>query len=166
MKSTLVLLLSALAATAAAQQRQDYFPECSMKCIDDAIKKATTCSLEDAVCMCVQKNYEDIYNQAVNCVLQACGSNDAISKVLPAGGKFCSAVTAQAKTRTASPTGPAASGSAATATATGNASAATTTSATAATGAAASSTSTGGAVATAGPAPIVALVAAGLMAAL
>lgn len=78
MKSTLVLILSALAATSVAQDRKDYFPECSMKCLDDAIKKATNCSLDDAVCMCVQKNYEDIYNQGVNCVMQACGPDDSI----------------------------------------------------------------------------------------
>jgi len=80
MKSTLVLILSALAATSVAQDRKDYFPECSMKCLDDAIKKATNCSLDDAVCMCVQKNYEDIYNQGVNCVMQACGPDDSIGK--------------------------------------------------------------------------------------
>lgn len=78
MKSTLLLLACAFTGSVVAQNREDYFPECSLKCLDQATKQATDCSLDDAVCMCVQKNYEAIYNAGLNCVLQACGPDEAV----------------------------------------------------------------------------------------
>ena len=78
MKPSVLLLPTALAACAAAQQKQDYFPVCSIDCLDKATEEATDCSTTDAVCICVQANYEAIYNSGVNCVLQACGPDEAI----------------------------------------------------------------------------------------
>lgn len=80
MKSAIFLLASAFTAGVVAQNRQDYFPKCALDCLDKATKQATDCSLDDAVCMCVQKNYEAIYNAGVNCVLSDCGPDDAVGK--------------------------------------------------------------------------------------
>ncbi|POR34793.1 Uncharacterized protein TPAR_05002 [Tolypocladium paradoxum] len=155
MKPTPFLLASALVGSVAAQSRQDYFPKCALDCLDIATTQATICSLDDAVCMCVQKNYEAIYNSGVNCVLQACGPDEAVGKVLPAGAKFCAAATAQAKAGTASPTG----------TATGSPTSPTTTS-TGSTAATPRSTASPGAAATAGPVGALGLLVAGIVAAL
>lgn len=83
MKVATVAVVASGIWSVAAQNRQDYLPVCSLKCLDDATQKVTTCSLTDAVCWCVQKNYEDIYNAALTCVLNACGSDVSISKSRP-----------------------------------------------------------------------------------
>lgn len=78
MKSS-ILILATLAAsfTAAEIKKEDYFPECSIDCVNDGTEKATDCSATDAVCWCVQSNYEAIYNQALACVLKECGADKA-----------------------------------------------------------------------------------------
>lgn len=78
MKSNFFLLACVMTGSVVAQNRKDYFPQCALKCLDQATKQATDCSLDDAVCMCVQKNYEAIYNAGVNCVLQDCGPDEAV----------------------------------------------------------------------------------------
>ncbi|KND86890.1 hypothetical protein TOPH_08471 [Tolypocladium ophioglossoides CBS 100239] len=163
MKTTPFLLATALMGSVAAQSRQDYFPKCSLDCLSEAIKSATNCSLDDAVCMCVQKNYEAIYNAGVNCVLQACGPDEAVGKVLPAGAKFCAAATAQAKAGTASLTGTAMGSPTSPTTSAGSAVATTSARSTAAT---TSSTASPGAAATAGPIGALGLLVAGVVAAL
>ncbi|KPM38040.1 hypothetical protein AK830_g8542 [Neonectria ditissima] len=92
MKTT-SLILTALATgfVVADVKKEDYFPECSIECLDEGTEKATDCSKSDAVCWCVQSNYEAIYNQAVNCVMEECGPDKAIESVLPAAIEFCSA---------------------------------------------------------------------------
>lgn len=80
MKVATIAVVASSIWSVAAQNRADFLPECSLKCLDDATQKVTSCALDDAVCWCVQKNYEDIYNQGVACVLDACGSDKAISK--------------------------------------------------------------------------------------
>ncbi|KAK8924901.1 hypothetical protein MANI_001120 [Metarhizium anisopliae] len=163
MKSTLLLLACAFTGSVVAQNREDYFPECSLKCLDQATKQATDCSLDDAVCMCVQKNYEAIYNAGVNCVLQACGPDEAVGKVLPAGAKFCAAATAQAKAGGASKTtAPTATGPA-TGVVTGDTTSAASTRSSAGQ---ATSTSAPGAAATDAPGRALGLLVAGLLAAL
>ncbi|KIE03077.1 CFEM domain-containing protein, partial [Metarhizium majus ARSEF 297] len=163
MKSTLLLLACAFTGSVVAQNRKDYFPECSLKCLDQATKQATDCSMDDAVCMCVQKNYEAIYNAGVNCVLQACGPDEAVGKVLPAGAKFCAAATAQAKAGGASKTtAPTATGPA-TGVVIGNTTSAASTRSSAGQ---ATSTSAPGAAATDAPGRALGLLVAGLLAAL
>jgi hypothetical protein len=71
----------ALSGFASAQKKSDYFPECSLDCLNDATKKATDCDLEDAVCWCVQANYEAIYTAGYACVIKACGNDVAIRKL-------------------------------------------------------------------------------------
>ncbi|KAK7431610.1 hypothetical protein QQZ08_001828 [Neonectria magnoliae] len=90
---TSVLVLAALAAgfAVADVKKEDYFPECSIECLNEGTEKATDCSTSDAVCWCVQSNYEAIYDQAVNCVMEECGADKAIESVLPAAIEFCSA---------------------------------------------------------------------------
>ncbi|KAF5125688.1 hypothetical protein E5D57_010378 [Metarhizium anisopliae] len=163
MKSTLLLLACAFTSSVVAQNRKDYFPECSLKCLDQATKQATDCSMDNAVCMCVQKNYEAIYNAGVNCVLQACGPDEAVGKVLPAGAKFCAAATAQAKAGGASKTtAPTATGPA-TGVVTGDTTSAASTRSSAGQ---ATSTSAPGAAATDAPGRALGLLVAGLLAAL
>ncbi|KAJ4165458.1 hypothetical protein LMH87_007090 [Akanthomyces muscarius] len=103
MKVATIALVASSTWSVAAQNRADFLPECSLKCLDDATQKVTNCALDDAVCWCVQKNYEDIYNQGVACVLDACGSDKAIKQVLPGAAKFCAAATASAKAATSTP---------------------------------------------------------------
>lgn len=78
MKSSMfILTVLATSFTAAEVKKEDYFPECSIDCLNDGTEKATDCSATDAVCWCVQSNYEAIYNQALACVLKECGADKA-----------------------------------------------------------------------------------------
>ncbi|KAK5996836.1 hypothetical protein PT974_02181 [Cladobotryum mycophilum] len=103
MKVSPLILVATLFGSAIAQNRADFLPSCSLKCLDNATQKTTNCALDDAVCWCVQKNYEAIYNSALACVLQACGPDVSVGKVLPAAAKFCAAASASASAH-ASPT--------------------------------------------------------------
>ncbi|GFP56035.1 hypothetical protein TASIC1_0006020500 [Trichoderma asperellum] len=96
MKTNTLLFAASMAVTVAAQSLSDYFPQCSVDCLEDATKKATNCSVTDAVCFCVQSNYEAIYNQGLTCVLKDCGKDVAVDKVLPAAIQFCSAASSSA----------------------------------------------------------------------
>ncbi|KAH6876630.1 hypothetical protein B0T10DRAFT_197715 [Thelonectria olida] len=89
--STLVIATIVSCLVAAKVELKDYFPECSIDCLETGTEKATDCELDDAVCWCVQSNYEAIYNQALNCVMEECGADKAIESVLPAAIVFCSA---------------------------------------------------------------------------
>ncbi|KAI9172621.1 hypothetical protein HJFPF1_02128 [Paramyrothecium foliicola] len=103
MKTTSIVLAAtaALSGFASAQDKADYLPECSLDCLNTATEQATDCSLDDAVCWCVQENYENIYDAGVACVLQACGPDRAVTEVLPAAAVFCSAASASASAATA-----------------------------------------------------------------
>lgn len=81
MKTNTLLFAASMAVTVAAQSLSDYFPQCSIDCLEDATKKATSCSTTDAVCFCVQSNYEAIYNQGLTCVLKDCGNDVAVGKI-------------------------------------------------------------------------------------
>ncbi|EHK44906.1 hypothetical protein TRIATDRAFT_171091, partial [Trichoderma atroviride IMI 206040] len=86
-----LLAAASVAGVVAAQSLSDYFPKCSVDCLEEATKQATSCSTTDAVCFCVQSNYEAIYNSGLACVLKDCGNDVAVDKVLPAAIQFCSA---------------------------------------------------------------------------
>ncbi|KAH7163371.1 hypothetical protein B0J13DRAFT_518605 [Dactylonectria estremocensis] len=97
MRTSVFVLATVAAGLAGAEiKKEDYFPECSIDCLNDGTEQATDCSTTDAVCWCVQSNYEAIYNQAVNCVLTECGADEAIDSVLPAAIEFCSAASSSA----------------------------------------------------------------------
>ncbi|KAL7948780.1 hypothetical protein V8C42DRAFT_312312 [Trichoderma barbatum] len=96
MKTTSFLLAASMAGAVVAQKLGDYFPECSLDCLEQGTTSATDCSLTDAVCFCVQSNYEAIYTAELSCVLKACGPDVSVDKVLPAAVQFCSAATASA----------------------------------------------------------------------
>jgi hypothetical protein len=81
MKTTALLLTVSMAGAVVAQSLSDFFPDCSLDCLEEATKKATDCSTTDAVCFCVQSNYEAIYNQGLPCVLKACGPDVSVGKV-------------------------------------------------------------------------------------
>lgn len=71
------LFALALAASARAQSRSD-IPSCALTCLDDAIEKETSCSTTDYSCVC--KNFDTIQGEATSCVVDACGSDVAISR--------------------------------------------------------------------------------------
>ncbi|CAH0027844.1 unnamed protein product [Clonostachys rhizophaga] len=162
-----ILIVAALGLVS-GQKKEDYFPECSLNCLNDGTKKATDCSLTDAVCWCVQSNYEAIYDAAVSCVMAACGAGVSVEKVLPAAIDFCSAASSLASA-TATASGSSATGSSATGSSVPSSAAATPTSSSATSGSSATSTSasaqatdTGAAAALGGSIPV--MVAAGLVA--
>jgi len=81
----------ALAALAQAQSRAD-IPACALPCLDDAVTKDTKCSTSDFACIC--KNFDAVQADATPCVIQKCGTDVAINKVLPATQKLCAAAAA------------------------------------------------------------------------
>jgi hypothetical protein len=81
MKTAALFVAASMAGAVAAQSLTDYFPKCSIDCLEDATKEATSCSVTDAVCFCVQSNYEAIYNSGLACVLKDCGNDVAVGKV-------------------------------------------------------------------------------------
>lgn len=76
--SDIIITTLASSFVAANVEMKDYFPKCSIDCLEKGTEKATDCKTDDAVCWCMQSNYEAIYNQAVNCVMEACGADDAV----------------------------------------------------------------------------------------
>ncbi|KAK3192651.1 hypothetical protein K4F52_001450 [Lecanicillium sp. MT-2017a] len=168
MKSAPLVAAVAFAGAAIAIDRNDYLPECSVKCLDDATTKSTDCSLDDAVCWCVQSNYEAIYNTGVSCVLQECGLDKATGEVLPAAARFCldASSSASAAEKTPAPTAQATSGGSNTAAVTDGPSSTPAASGTGAGGDVKATSSPGGAAPTAGPAVGAVLFMAGALAAL
>jgi len=86
MKYALVTL--ALAAFAQAQTRND-IPVCARDCLDDAVKSTTSCATTDYACVC--KSFDKLQGAATPCVIEKCGSDVAINKVLPAVQALCAA---------------------------------------------------------------------------
>lgn len=80
MKTTSFLLAASMAGAVVAQKLSDYFPECSLNCLEQGTTSATDCTLGDAVCFCVQSNYEAIYNAELSCVLKDCGASVSVGK--------------------------------------------------------------------------------------
>ena len=72
--------LLAAAGLVAGVALEDYFPQCSIDCLVDGVESATSCDPNDGVCVCVFDNYVVIVDAATACVMQACGSDVAVSK--------------------------------------------------------------------------------------
>ncbi|KAL8401200.1 hypothetical protein RB596_008119 [Gaeumannomyces avenae] len=105
-------ILLAVATLVLAQDITKYVPTCSFKCLQEAVTSATKCQPLDGKCICDRPNFEAIYNSGNACVLQACGSDTAISmyaapptrppadppaaQVLPGTYKYCEDVVAGA----------------------------------------------------------------------
>ncbi|KAL8401201.1 hypothetical protein RB596_008119 [Gaeumannomyces avenae] len=89
-------ILLAVATLVLAQDITKYVPTCSFKCLQEAVTSATKCQPLDGKCICDRPNFEAIYNSGNACVLQACGSDTAITQVLPGTYKYCEDVVAGA----------------------------------------------------------------------
>lgn len=72
----------AAATLVAAQDISKYMPSCALKCLQDAVASATKCQPLDGKCICDRPNFEATYNSGTACVLQACGSDTALSMLL------------------------------------------------------------------------------------
>ncbi|PMB73911.1 hypothetical protein BM221_001338 [Beauveria bassiana] len=81
-------VVSALFALAAAQTRED-IPSCATTCLDDAVKSGTSCSTTDYACIC--PHVTELSGSASGCVIQSCGADVAVGKVLPAVQALCAA---------------------------------------------------------------------------
>ncbi|KAK4078210.1 uncharacterized protein Triagg1_3226 [Trichoderma aggressivum f. europaeum] len=81
----------AFAAFAAAVYGQtiDDIPACAQPCIQNAIASATTCAAADYACACSDANFANVESASINCVVAACGADEAINVVLPAVQAFC-----------------------------------------------------------------------------
>ncbi|KAM0429793.1 hypothetical protein ACHAPT_006399 [Fusarium lateritium] len=88
---TVAVAVAVLAAQAVAQSldKADYFPECSLDCLTEAIEKSVECKETDSLCLCDHENYEAIYEYTMDCVIDACGEDVAVDEVLPAAEPYC-----------------------------------------------------------------------------
>ncbi|KAI1844475.1 hypothetical protein JX265_010030 [Neoarthrinium moseri] len=106
MKSSVAVI--ALAGAAAAGSIGDFVPKCAVGCLEDGVKSATPCAVDDLNCVCIADNYRNTYTAAVSCVLQSCGSDTAVGEVLPGAAHMCEVVLSStfssANTVTAGPT--------------------------------------------------------------
>lgn len=64
-------------------QDRSAIPNCALQCIDDGVKKATECSVQDITCMC--DKFDIVQDSATDCVLESCGKHAALSKSSPFG---------------------------------------------------------------------------------
>ncbi|OAQ66283.1 extracellular membrane protein, CFEM domain-containing protein [Pochonia chlamydosporia 170] len=78
----------AMAALASAQNRNE-IPSCALPCLDDSVKKVTSCSTSDFACICKKENFSKVQGDATSCVISKCGADKAVSEVLPATQKLC-----------------------------------------------------------------------------
>lgn len=77
MKTAAVVLAAVAIKAVAGQAIKDFFPECAVKCIEASIPAAKECATGDTFCLCRHKNYEDVYLDAYDCVVDACGFDKA-----------------------------------------------------------------------------------------
>lgn len=82
MKYLAILLAVAGFAAAKSISIDDYFPECSTKCLRQGLADASDCKESDGVCICIFDNYAAIVDSATSCVIQACGNSVAVGKWL------------------------------------------------------------------------------------
>ncbi|UPL01966.1 hypothetical protein LCI18_012900 [Fusarium solani-melongenae] len=80
------LAVVALIASVQAQSLSDV-PSCALPCLDDAIESETDCKTTDLVCVC--KDFDKVRSKATSCVIDKCGADVAINKVLPATEGLC-----------------------------------------------------------------------------
>ncbi|KAK4198704.1 hypothetical protein QBC40DRAFT_283369 [Triangularia verruculosa] len=93
----IIALLAAVAGVVAHGNHShtlgDFVPECSLKCLSDARKSATTCKDDTELeCFCILENYRAIYDASVACVMTGCGQDVAVSEVLPSVISMCEEV--------------------------------------------------------------------------
>lgn len=100
MKFSLAIL--AVAAVAQAQTAAS-IPKCAVPCLDDAVKANTKCSTTDYACICQKANFSAVQGAATGCVIEKCGSDVALSKVLPAVQALCAAAGKPSSTAVAAP---------------------------------------------------------------
>ncbi|PTB35655.1 hypothetical protein M441DRAFT_62699 [Trichoderma asperellum CBS 433.97] len=87
MKAATVLAVT-FAALAQAQTRAD-IPSCALPCLDAAVTANTKCSTTDYACIC--KDFSAVQTSATSCVIEKCGADVALNKVLPATQALCKA---------------------------------------------------------------------------
>ncbi|RSL55661.1 hypothetical protein CEP54_009243 [Fusarium duplospermum] len=90
---TVAVAVAVLALQVVAHEsldKADYFPECSLDCLTEAIEKSTDCKETDSTCLCDHDNYVAIYEYTMDCVIDACGEDVAVDEVLPAAEPYCS----------------------------------------------------------------------------
>jgi len=80
----------ALAALARAQTLGD-IPSCALPCIDDAISSESKCKTTDFACICKKDTFSAIQGASTSCVIEKCGADTALNKVLPATEALCKA---------------------------------------------------------------------------
>ncbi|KHN97271.1 Extracellular membrane protein, CFEM domain protein [Metarhizium album ARSEF 1941] len=85
MKFTAVAAI-AMAAVASAQSE---VPSCALPCLNDAVKSQTKCATTDYACVCKEENFTKVQGAASSCVLEKCGTEVALNKVLPAAKALC-----------------------------------------------------------------------------
>ncbi|KAJ6436020.1 CFEM domain-containing protein [Purpureocillium lavendulum] len=68
-----------------AQSRSD-IPGYALPCLDDAVKD-TKCSTDDFACIC--QHVSAIQSDATSCILEKCGRDIALNKVVPATQALC-----------------------------------------------------------------------------
>jgi hypothetical protein len=78
----LVAFITLIVGLTTAQNLGGSVPACAIPCLTAATTSATTCAITDAACQCKVDNYKAIYVAALNCVLDNCGANVALCKLL------------------------------------------------------------------------------------
>ncbi|OQE16181.1 hypothetical protein PENSTE_c025G06358 [Penicillium steckii] len=81
-------LFAALAGLTLVQCQGDV-PSCARPCLDDAAEKETSCSVDDAACICKGDSFSKIQGAATGCILKECGQEVALNKVLPVVQNIC-----------------------------------------------------------------------------
>ncbi|TAQ86100.1 hypothetical protein B7494_g5576 [Chlorociboria aeruginascens] len=75
----------------------DAIPTCAQSCIVAAVKSATNCGLSDILCQCESENTNAIADAAENCVVSACGIEQALA-LLDDSKAICASASADAST--------------------------------------------------------------------
>ena len=75
--------LAAFLATASFAAAASFagVPKCAVSCLEDAVKQSTSCYLTETSCIC--KNFGTIQGAATGCIIDACGTDVALSKFNP-----------------------------------------------------------------------------------
>ena len=75
----LSLAVLSFAAAVVGTSIGDAVPACAGTCLVGAITSATSCAITEAACQCTVDNFRTVYTAALNCVLDACGADVALS---------------------------------------------------------------------------------------
>lgn len=82
LKMKYITVIVAIFAVVQAQSVDD-LPACSRACLEDSIKKTTSCSEIDLPCVCRSENFNIIRGDAAGCVISACGDETGSYTSLP-----------------------------------------------------------------------------------